>query len=162
MTPTFEQTYKDYYKLVLNNFKHFPKEEAEEYAQEVYLRLYKSYNNYDPAHKMSSFVVNFIIQVKADISDYNKCKLRNEVELVYDDEQQLEDFANCFAAGEARKDLLVAFKGIALSNTERTVIALILEDNSLPDISKILDKSYDSVKRTYYDILKKVSNRDAA
>jgi DNA-directed RNA polymerase specialized sigma24 family protein len=162
---TFEEAYRKYYGFVVKNFSKYPKEQAEEYAQDVFVAVHNNFHKYDPKHKMTSFLVSYVINIKYDISQYENAKDRKVANITYDDQEMAriadQSSAERFESFEQHIDAAIIIKSSPLSKIEKTILISMLQNKPLKNISVEIGKNYDYTKLHSREALRKISRLGA-
>lgn len=118
------------------------KEEQEDLVQEIILQVWRSYPNYNPTFKMSTWLYRIALNVA--ISFYRKNVLRSNKMTPYQesDFQQLSD-ASVKSLGE-ELDLLHQFIN-RLKELDKALMLLYLEEKSYKEIAEIMGISESNV-----------------
>jgi len=145
------------YTLTLRIVKN--KEEAEEVAQDVFVKAYKNLANFKGDSKFSTWIYKIAYYASLDVIKRNKRQIKSDnIDTIYDgDLENVQDAVKYLHEKERKKVINDAL--LKLNEDERIILTLFyFEELSIKEISKIVNLSDDNIKVKLFRSRKKLAS----
>ena len=145
------------YTLTLRIVKN--REEAEEVAQDVFVKAYKNLANFKGDSKFSTWIYKIAYYASLDVIKRNKRQIKlDDIDTLYDgDLENVQDAVKYLHEEERKKVINDAL--LKLNEDERIILTLFyFEELSIKEISKIVNLSDDNIKVKLFRSRKKLAS----
>lgn len=145
------------YTLTLRIVKN--REEAEEVAQDVFVKAYKNLANFKGDSKFSTWIYKITYYASLDVIKRNKRQIKlDSIDTLYDgDLENVQDAVKYLHEEERKKVINDAL--LKLNEDERIILTLFyFEELSIKEISKIVNLSDDNIKVKLFRSRKKLAS----